>query len=201
MKISLLKNTIMRFRSTNNNIEGNQESGTYVNIEFSDDTKDRLVKFMKLNRIPNPVERDDLHSTLLVSMKSLPHSGQRDIHWEATPIAVKKTKTQTGDDAIVIHYFCPEQRQRHHELIDKHQTEHSFPDYYIHVTLSYASKGFDLSNVRDFESLGKLIITKEVANKNVLVRNDIPMNTAPVKANKILSAAKYLKKRTALGCP
>ncbi len=61
MKISLLKNTIMRFRSTNNNIEGNQESGTYVNIEFSDDTKDRLVKFMKLNRIPNPVERDDLH--------------------------------------------------------------------------------------------------------------------------------------------
>ncbi len=74
-------------------------------------------------------------------------------------------------------------------------------NYCRHVTLSYASKGFDLSNVRDFESLGKLIITKEVANKNVLVRNDIPMNTAPVKANKILSAAKYLKKRTALGCP
>lgn len=48
-----------------------KKTGSYIGVKFSKESNDKIFEFMKDINIPNMVNRDDFHSTIIYSKKNL----------------------------------------------------------------------------------------------------------------------------------
>lgn len=133
--------------------------GTFAGVRFDEETKKALDEFIKDNDIPNPIDLNKVHSTLLYSKKYLPDykaAGKLDEPWEGEfkHFSIFGSTPEDGGEAskcLVMEYSCPEQTARFDELMEKHKATYDFDEYKPHVTLSYDVGGLDEKKLPKFK--------------------------------------------------
>ncbi len=139
--------------------------GTYAGLKFSDDTIKMIKEYIEKNDIPNPLNGDDFHSTLLYSRKYLPEyeaTGKFDESWTGDPnhFSIFPSNPKNGGDGsncLVLEYTCKEQVARFDDLMDKHDATYDFDEYKPHVTLSYDVGDLDYKNLPELETALEIV--------------------------------------------
>jgi len=142
-------------------------NGTYAAVRFSEDTKNDLVTFINDNNIPNSVDINELHTTLLYSRKHLPDyipTGTYPSKLIGTPIKFEKWPTNPTNGKVtmclVLRYDCDELHERHEHLMNTHSATYDFKNYNPHITLSYDVGSLQVDDLPIFT--GKIEIVEEV---------------------------------------
>jgi hypothetical protein len=142
-----------------------KKPGTYVGAKFTPQTVARLKKFGRDNNIPNHLEKDKYHSTIIHSKKHVPemeaHLIMKD-KWIGKPDKLEIFDTTGGARALVLRYLCEEQHKLHHHIMSHTEATYDYPEYKIHVTLSYDIQDFEEERLEELllHKIGDLIIHK-----------------------------------------
>lgn len=151
-------------------IEVTKKKGTYAGVHFDHDTKKRIQKYLKDNKIPNPLGLDKMHNTLIYSRKHLPKfqaAGRIDPPWVGKPTKFDVWESQsdekTGEKSkcLIMKFECAKCVDRHNEIMDKHDATFDYDKYTPHVTLSYDIGDFDVKSLPDPSEIGDLKIVSE----------------------------------------
>lgn len=134
-------------------------------VDFTEETKQHLQEYIKKNNIPNPVDIDILHTTLLYTFSDL--SGYVPITYDppliGTTTKFEKWPTQPKNGKIsmclVMRIDCPTLSIRYNDLIHQHNAAYTFAEYKPHITLSYDVNNFNTKDLPDFNH--KIVITNE----------------------------------------
>lgn len=120
--------------------------GTYVAVRFSHDTVDRLKQLQDDLDIPNPLDPEEFHTTLVYSRKPIDWEEEDCEGVEAKPLRLEKWETRSKDHCLVLLIDCPHLHKRFDKAMDLGAT-YDFPDYKPHITLSYSvGKDFDVDS-------------------------------------------------------
>jgi len=117
-----------------------EKQGTYVGVRFTDETKAQIKQYMESMNIPNPINLDKLHTTLIYSRKHLPNfvpRGMLDEVIEGKFTAFDTWLTNEGARALVMEYSSPELTGRNKEITMAFGATSDYPEYKVHLTLSY----------------------------------------------------------------
>ena len=140
-------------------------AGTYVGARLSDDSAEKIMKFIKENDIPEPLDKSKLHITLIHSRKYLPKFKSRG-KLEEPMLAEPTGVALFGEEknALVVKLKSPDLVKRHKQIMEEHGATFDFDEYKPHVSLSYECVGFDTSTL-NINELGPLEITEEYDNE------------------------------------
>jgi len=139
--------------------EKKETKGTYAGVRFSDKTKDAVKKYMKDNKIPNPLRTEKMHSTLLYSRKYCPDyepAGEMEETLIGKSDSFESWESQPDDDGntsncLVLKYTCDGLKDRHESLMKEHGATFDFDDYTPHITFSYDVGDLDPKKLPKFE--------------------------------------------------
>lgn len=115
-------------------------SGTYAAYKFGASSKGYITRYMIDNGIPNFIDPDKLHVTLLYSRKPMVGFTARGDLSDPIPASVAGFDvwdTQDGKKALVARLYAPQVVARHKELMDAFKGTYDFPEYKPHFTISY----------------------------------------------------------------
>ena len=159
MKMNLIASLIKMIN------EKKEESvdGTYVGAHFSKDTIKQLKKALKELKIPNPLAEEKFHTTIMYSTNyfDFEAKGKLDPPWIGTPDKLEIFPTQSGKNALVLRYKCDEQKDRFDYIMKNYNAKYTFPEYKIHLTLSYDCGDFDIKDVDIKKYVDKIEIVEE----------------------------------------
>lgn len=150
--------------------EEQKHKGTYAGVHFDYDTKKRIQKYMKDNKIPNDLPLHKLHNTLIYSRKYLPKfkaQGRLDPPWTGEIVELDIFTGQPDEDGkkakcLVLKFECAECTDRHHEIMDEHGATFDYDEYTPHVTLSYDMEDLEIKDLSDpKKAIGDLKIVEE----------------------------------------
>lgn len=135
------------------------ETGSYAGVRFSTTTTKALEQYIEDNKIPNPLDAEHFHTTLLYSRKFLPDyepAGKYKVPFVGTPKILEVWPSQPDENGkvkncLVLTYDCPKLYQRHHKLMNQHGATYDFDEYKPHVTLSYDIGDFKIDKLSEFE--------------------------------------------------
>lgn len=141
-------------------LEEKTKKGTYAGAHFSEATKKALAQYCKDNNIPNAINPDKFHTTILYSRKYLPEYKAAGVYdpmligkpkdtfeaWKTSPSDPNEEKTT----CLILTFDCPELKKRHQELMDEHQGTYDYDEYKTHVTLSYNIGDLNISKLPPF---------------------------------------------------
>lgn len=136
-----------------------EKKGTYVGVRFSDKTKSDIKKYMAGMDIPNPINNDKLHTTLIYSRKNLPKFkalGDLDKNIIGKFKKFEMWDTQDGNRALVMTYDAPELTARNKEITDEHGATSDYDEYKVHLTLSYDLGDYD-SPLKDYTGVIEIV--------------------------------------------
>lgn len=110
-------------------------SGLYVAAKFSDLTLDAIENLQRELKVPNPVPRHKIHSTICYSRVNVPYtisSGSFEVarggHLEVW---------NHGESPVLVLVLDSEYLKHRHRYARALGATHDFPDYTPHITLSY----------------------------------------------------------------
>lgn len=125
--------------------------GTYSGMRPDLQSKLNLMEYINNNNIPNPVEQDELHTTILYSRINCPNYiplGKISPAYVASPVALETWSTKDGKNALVLTLDCDELIARHNELMAAHGASYDYAEYKPHLTLSYdVDKDYNIDNL------------------------------------------------------
>lgn len=112
-----------------------------------------LMNFMDENDIDNPVDRKDLHVTIILSDTQLRQKvslcEDADPTRTAKIVGFEKWKTVNGSFIVVAVLECEYLQQRHKYFREQGKASHRFDTYSPHITLSYdVDPEFDVSSLQ-----------------------------------------------------
>lgn len=115
--------------------------GTYFGVHPTKETIAAMREFMGDNKIPNPIDHDKMHCTIVFSRAFCGERalGDLDPHWkgEFDKYDLFDPSSEEDDNkCLVMAFVCPEMLDRHKHLKSKGAT-HDFPTLSPHMTLSY----------------------------------------------------------------
>ena len=129
--------------------------GTYAAVQFDQDTKNNLQEFVVNNNIPDPLNTDDIHSTLLYSRNYLPnYEPLENLDYKATPDKFEVWESPPNafkDDityCLVLLLNCTELEERFDTLMDEHPATYDYDEYKPHISLAYnVGEDFDIKDL------------------------------------------------------
>lgn len=140
-------------------------TGTYAGVSFDSTTNKALHQYIKDNNLPNAPRPDQFHTTVLYSRKHCPNYkpiGQLSSPLVGTTTGLEVWKTQDGKNALVVKYNCPALVDRHKKLMKDHEATYDYPEYKVHVTLSYDIGDIDYKKLPDIKkAIPQITIVKE----------------------------------------
>lgn len=124
-----------------------QEPGTYVGVRFTPETIEGLAKFQKDHDVPNPLDPEKFHTTVVYSREPVEWTPQVDL----TDVDVSATgfevfDTRDGQKCLVLRLESEFLQDRFDSAIEAGAT-HDFPDYKPHITLSYDIGHFEVKKL------------------------------------------------------
>ncbi len=130
--------------------EKNEEKGTYAGVRFSQDDEDVIVDLVKEMGLPNPIEKEEIHLTLLYSRKQLPnYKPATSTDMWAYPKGFHIFTGGNGKAILVLKLDAPALHKRHIDLMKEHGATYDFPEYIPHITLSYDVGDMDLKDIQE----------------------------------------------------
>lgn len=117
-----------------------EHKGTYVGVRFNRASAKALTKQCRDLGIPNVINSEKLHSTLIYSRNQLtefsPHGKMN--HTVQGAVIPHVFETQSGKRAMVLKLTDPWFESRHKEIMTNHpEATYDYPDYQPHITVSY----------------------------------------------------------------
>lgn len=145
--------------------------GTYVQVKFSPATINRIMQMVREGEVPNPVDPQDLHCTVIYS-ETGDHTKVESLGVFSPPIIARPSdlavfRQRDGLLCLVLQIDCEELHTRHQQLRDEYGLKHSFDEYRPHVTLSYdCGPTYAFTSTLDpWRYLDKLEIVEEIVEK------------------------------------
>jgi len=139
------------------------DKGSYAAVKFDPETVKALEAYQYDNNIPNPLNPDEFHSTVMFSRKYIPNfKPLGEIQgWEGT---FEKFHVYPSDDtqALVLMYDCWEIKDRWQKIISEYGATWDYDDFHPHITLSYDMEDLDISKLPPYK--GPIIIVEEYNN-------------------------------------
>lgn len=123
--------------------------GTYFGLKPSKATIESILEFIDRYGVPEPIDSDKLHATVVYSRTfcSAQPLGKIDPPWVGNftqynlfPRNVEQDPTPM---CLVLEFDCPELLARHHELRNVYGASHDFPEFKPHLTLTYNAGDYD----------------------------------------------------------
>lgn len=115
------------------------ESGTYVALELSPESRQKIDKFItETLKLPNPIDPDYLHTTIIYSTSPVPDAKylDRETNAHANFLRYEVFHTKTGKDCLTIIVDCPKAHALN-RMLTKLGATSNFNPYCPHLTLSY----------------------------------------------------------------
>ncbi|QFR56099.1 hypothetical protein CPT_Muldoon_148 [Serratia phage Muldoon] len=110
-------------------------AGLYVCAKFSDLTLDAIEKLQRDLKVPNPVPRDKIHSTVVFSRVSVPYVAASGSFEVATNGELEVWDTKSGRTLVLV--LNSEYLDFRHNYAKALGATYDFPKYIPHITLSY----------------------------------------------------------------
>lgn len=122
--------------------------GTYVGVKLDKESCKKIKELCKELDVPNRVPTDKMHSTIIYSRKHVPELKADNSKYPmiGTPTELHIFNTQDNKRALVLKLKCPKLVDRHNDIMSEYQTTYDYPEYIVHVTLSYDCGEFDPSS-------------------------------------------------------
>lgn len=143
-----------------------ESKGTYAAVRFDDATKDAVAKYIADNDLPNPISKDKMHCTVLYSRKYCPDYeplGKIDPPWTGKVTGLKlfvsrgKNRDEEPKRCLVLRFDCDKLKERHEHLMDTLDATYDFPEYIMHITLSYDIGDLDEDTLPDITKAVKTV--------------------------------------------
>lgn len=117
--------------------------GTYAEITLDPQSKNYISSLMESLELENPIDPDDLHTTVVYSKNPCPDAAR--LHKLPTPFVGRITEfkiwpTQTGSNCLVAIVECDMVTKLHQHFRQKYKASHDYDQYIPHITLSYNCK-------------------------------------------------------------
>lgn len=153
---NLLEASVKRSKTGTNPKQGgspnNQKQdavGTYMAYDVSFSTAKQIRNFTTDFDIPNPVDPEDMHCTVIYSRNNLPDLQEKG-HLSASILAydpqLELWPTQDGAKALVARLECDMLKDRHAEIMNDYNATFDYDEYIPHVTLSYDVEDWTMDN-------------------------------------------------------
>ena len=135
-------------------IEG--KNGTYCACRYTIESKKKINHWMSENSIPNPIDVEKLHTTVIYSRVEIPIDRIFDalarIAIKDIELGIKgfdKFEISPGSNKYaLVALLDAEILERFHLTLRTYGATHDFPEYHPHVTLSYnIPDEFDISSI------------------------------------------------------
>lgn len=110
-------------------------SGLYVAAKFSEQTLDEIENLQRDLKVPNPVPRHKIHSTICYSRVNVPYAVSTGSFEVATKGYLEIWDTQDGRTLVLV--LDSEYLKFRHQYARALGATHDFDDYTPHITLSY----------------------------------------------------------------
>jgi hypothetical protein len=124
------------------------EPGLYVAAFFDEETNNNIAEYMRINKIPAPVNTASLHTTIVYSTVPVPNfepNHSVDIDIDTTHATFECWEMRNGSRCLVLKYFSPYLQFRFTEAM-KNGAMYDFDEYKPHISLSYEiPEEFDVS--------------------------------------------------------
>lgn len=142
----------------------------YGAVRFCERTTDSVFSWIDSNNIPNPVNRTDLHCTVLYSETPCPTYVPRGLllpQWVASPLSLEAWPTRIRllngmPTRCLVLLVDSEDINNHHSTLRRlHSTRHDFPTFQPHVTLSYDIGELDISRLGPVSTIGTMVAVEE----------------------------------------
>jgi len=146
-----------------------QVNGTFVGVKYSAKTEYDIISFMENNNIPNPIKKEELHTTLIFSRTKIENLSIDEEIYPIVGYGVSPNIWESGDKTthvLVVKISAPRLVERHKDIMQSHpEATYDFPEYIPHVTLSYdIDPQFDI-NTLNMLKFPVLEIVKEYSQK------------------------------------
>ena len=109
--------------------------GTYAGFRLDEESNTKIIELCEKLNLETPIEKDDIHITLLYSRKYLP---EYEAPSEMVPQKINARRFELFGDTLVLlvnSSFC---KKRHEELMLTHKATFDYPEYQPHITLGYS---------------------------------------------------------------
>lgn len=119
-------------------LEEKKSDGTYASVTYTSGSKYQLRKIQKELDIPNPLNKNKFHTTLIFSRKVLPDAKSRDLRHKSdvTELTLDEWEQRNGTPCLVAKFDSDFLTIRHEHYKAMGGT-HDFDSYQPHITLSY----------------------------------------------------------------
>lgn len=134
-----------------------RRTGTYAAVRYDEASCEALKALMKLWNVPNPINPDHFHSTLIYSRKPVPKEHQHNMDREELkrlgwkfPISgfrMMDSSSEITDKIVLVLMLEAPQLQELHDKLVANGATHDFDSYDAHITLSYNAPNFDWSKI------------------------------------------------------
>lgn len=137
--------------------ENKKPKGTYVGVRLTPQSNAKLRKFAKQIKVPNILDNDKMHITVIFSRNHLdnytpPGKLETPIEAEVNTLTVFQKEEEGSKRVLVVTLKSPELHKRHKEIMKEPGATYDFDEYIPHVTLSYDCGDFDETghNIKKF---------------------------------------------------
>lgn len=126
-------------------------SGTYIAVNYDERAKDYLIGWCTSNAIPNPVNRDSIHTTVVYSRvtldRYLPSPNLDHVAVIGNLDVFTSNMNGKTTNCLVVTLKSGFLVARHNWLRECFGATHDFQDYVPHITLSYDIGDLDISSL------------------------------------------------------
>lgn len=127
-----------------------EQIGTYAAFEVGATTAKQIKNFCEDFNIPNPVDPEDMHCTVIYSRKFLDGFEPQGFLYASiigTNPILEVWPTQSGKKCLVARIEAPDIEGRHQDLMSYWGATYDFDEFIPHVTISYDIEDRDLGNL------------------------------------------------------
>jgi hypothetical protein len=118
--------------------ESKEGDGTYASVTFTSGSTKQLRDIQKQYGIPNPLQRNKFHSTLIYSRNVLKDVDSKDLRLplDTKSFVMEEWDQRNGKTCLVLKYESEWMKERH-DFYRSIGGTHDFDSYTPHITLSY----------------------------------------------------------------
>lgn len=146
--------------------------GTYVCVKFCDETVKALSEYISKLEIQNPVQPEDLHSTILYSKVNCDHVAVPQLFDPEWTVASKQLEVWPCDGKnVLVMTLKSSMMEELHKHFVMNGGHHSYSDYTPHITLSYDAG--DIGDIVRKDNMPKFYGT---INVNVIEYSELDEN-------------------------
>lgn len=131
--------------------ESKYPGGTYSSLLPDRETKEKLFSHCAKLNVPNLVDPEDYHCTLIYSKKNCDNISKADFNLpcKALPIGFKILGDETK--VLVLELYCPNAKDLHNTFLEKYGATHDYDEYIPHITIAKDFSGDLPIDIPDIE--------------------------------------------------